>query len=226
MAARLVKGRHGVAPGQAGVGAAGGAGALGAGAGVAGAGVAGAGVAGALSAVAATGANVADGSKRGLLPQIPPSARLLLLGSFPGEESLKHSQYYAHARNQFWRLLGDVLDEPLPALPYSQRLTRIAHHHVGVWDIIVGCERKGSLDGDIRNAEFSQFEWLARHAPKLRVVALNGQKAGSARRRIEALGYEVLLLPSSSPAYTLSYAKKLEAWQALRDHVGSMGRRR
>ena len=170
--------------------------------------------------VDATAPKVAiEAPKRGLPPRIPRAARLLMLGSFPGEESLKQSQYYAHPRNQFWRLMGDIVDEPLPALPYSERLRRLARHRIGVWDVITGCEREGSLDGDIRNAVFSQFEWLAKHAPQLKAVGLNGQKAGSARKRIEALGYRVLLLPSSSPAYTLSYEKKLEAWLALREFV-------
>ena len=62
--------------------------------------------------------------------------------------------------------------------------------------------------------EYVEIEWEA-GIP----VGLNGQKAGSARKRIEALGYRVLLLPSSSPAYTLPYEKKLEAWLALREFV-------
>jgi TDG/mug DNA glycosylase family protein len=170
--------------------------------------------------VAATVVKIAGTApKQGLPPRIPKSARLLMLGSFPGEESLKQSQYYAHPRNQFWRLMGDILGEPLPSLPYSERLRRLARHRVGVWDVITGCEREGSLDGDIRNAVFAQFEWLVQHAQTLEAVALNGQKAGMARQRIEALGYRVLLLPSSSPAYTLPYERKLEAWSVLREFV-------
>ena len=157
--------------------------------------------------------------KQGLAPQIPKSARLLMLGSFPGEASLRQCQYYAHPRNQFWRLMGDILDEPLADLAYAERLRRLARRQVGVWDVITGCERDGSLDGNIRNAAFAQFEWLAKHAPRLQSVALNGQKAGTARKRVEALGYRVLVLPSSSPAHTLPYAKKLEAWQVLREVI-------
>ena len=162
--------------------------------------------------------------KQGLPPAIPAAARLLLLGSFPGDESLRQSQYYAHPRNQFWRLLGEVVAEPLFELPYEMRLQRLARHRIGVWDIIVGCDREGSLDGDIRNASFAQFEWLAKHAPKLKMVAMNGKKAGTAQRGIAALGYQTLVLPSSSPAYTLPYADKLHAWQALRQHVLSRHR--
>jgi double-stranded uracil-DNA glycosylase len=162
--------------------------------------------------------------KQGLPPAIGPAARVLVLGSFPGEESLRQSQYYAHPRNQFWRLLGEVIGEPLAALPYASRLRRLARHRVGVWDIITGCEREGSLDGDIRNASLAQFDWLAGRAPQLRLVALNGKKAGTAQRRIAALGYQTLVLPSSSPAYTLSFEKKLHVWLALRPHLGQPGR--
>ena len=111
-------------------------------------------------------------------------------------------------------MLSALLNEPLVAMSYPARIARVRAHRIAIWDTIVACEREGSLDGDIRNAALSQFEWLARHAPRLKVVALNGQKAGSARERIEALGYEVVVLPSSSPAYTLAYERKLEAWRA------------
>jgi len=157
--------------------------------------------------------------KRGLPPIVAADARVLVLGSFPGEESLRQAQYYAHPRNQFWRLLGEVLERPLAELPYDERLAVLARRRIGLWDIITGCERRGSLDGNIRKASLSQFEWLAQHAPALSVVAMNGQKAGTAAPRLAELGYTALVLPSSSPAYTLAYAEKLAGWQALAPHV-------
>jgi hypoxanthine-DNA glycosylase len=161
--------------------------------------------------------------KSGLAPAIAPSARVLLLGSFPGEESLRQRQYYAHPRNHFWRLLGDVLETDLAGLPYARRLALLRRHRIGLWDIITDCERDGSLDGSIRNATLSQFDWLAKHAPKLRVVAMNGKKAGTAQARLAALGYRTLVLPSSSPAYTLAYADKLRAWRALAAELQKSG---
>jgi hypoxanthine-DNA glycosylase len=153
--------------------------------------------------------------KHGLPPVINRNTRVLILGSFPGEASLAARQYYAHPRNHFWPLLGALLDEPLVELPYRERLARIASRGVGLWDTIVACERRGSLDGAIRNAERGDIARVRRTAPSLALVGFNGQTAARAEPLWRAAGYRTLVLPSSSPAYTRPFAEKLVAWRAL-----------
>src|SRR5664279_3753898 len=95
--------------------------------------------------------------KHGLAPVLGRDARALILGSFPGEASLAAQQYYAHPRNHFWPLLGTIVRESLEAMPYRRRLAALRRHRIGLWDVIVACERRGSLDGDIRNAEHGEI---------------------------------------------------------------------
>ena len=154
--------------------------------------------------------------RRGLPPVLAPDARVLILGSFPSEASLAVRQYYAHPRNHFWPILGAVLDEPLAALPYADRLARVRRHHVAIWDTIVACERAGSLDSAIRNAERGEIARVRRVARGLIAVCFNGHTAARAQPAWAAAGYATLVLPSTSPAYTRPIAEKLAAWRELR----------
>ena len=157
---------------------------------------------------------------RGLDPVLPRKARILVLGSFPGVASLAAGQYYAHPRNHFWPVMAALLDEPLPSLPYAERLDRIARRGVALWDTIVACERAGSLDAAIRNATRAEVARVRRAAPGVAVVAFNGGTAARAMPRWRDAGYETLALPSTSPAYTLPYAGKLAAWRSLEHWLG------
>jgi double-stranded uracil-DNA glycosylase len=154
--------------------------------------------------------------RRGLAPVIGEDARVLILGSFPSEASLAARQYYAHPRNHFWPILGAVLNEPLAEVPYADRLSRLRAHRVAIWDTIVACERAGSLDAAIRNAERGEIARVRRIARDLRAVCFNGNTAGRARAAWAAAGYDTLVMPSTSPAYTRPFAEKLAAWRELR----------
>ena len=161
--------------------------------------------------------------KHGLSPVLARDARVLILGSFPGEASLAARQYYAHPRNHFWPLVGAVLDEPLATLPYRERLAALRRHQVALWDTIVSCERKGSLDGSIRNAERGDIARVHRGAPGIALVCFNGKTSGRAEPVWREAGYATLVLPSSSPAYTRPFAEKLGAWRAIGDFLGRHG---
>lgn len=150
---------------------------------------------------------------RGLPPLIDERARVLILGSFPSEASLAAQQYYAHPQNQFWRILGAILERPLMEMDYAARQAAVKEAGIAIWDVYGGCRREGSLDADIRNAQPNDLAWLKQIAPQLRRACFNGKTAGKFAPRLAALGFETLVLPSTSPAYTLDFSAKLEAWR-------------
>jgi hypoxanthine-DNA glycosylase len=152
----------------------------------------------------------------GLAPVIAPDTRILILGSFPGAASLAAQQYYAHPRNQFWKLVGALVDEDLYALPYADRLPRLRAHRFGLWDVLAACEREGSLDAAIRNPAANDFDRLRHLCPALETVGFNGQTSGKFAPQFAAQGYRTVVLPSSSPAHmALTFEQKLAVWRQL-----------
>ena len=146
-----------------------------------------------------------------------PDAELLILGSFPGAASLAAGQYYAHPRNQFWRLLSAVLNDDLASLSYDARLERLGAHRIGLWDVIAACEREGSLDASIRHAQTADFSVLQQGFPALRRIAFNGKTSGRFAPLFAEAGFDTIVLPSSSPANAqLSFDQKLVQWRSLR----------
>ena len=91
-----------------------------------------------------------SGHKQCMPPVGATDARLLVLGSLPGDASLAAQAYYAHPTNQFWRLLGGAIGEELADLAYPDRLDRLALRGIALWDVVADASRTGSLDGAIR----------------------------------------------------------------------------
>lgn len=155
--------------------------------------------------------------KSSFAPVVGANTTVLILGSLPGEKSLAAGRYYAHPRNQFWRLVGGVIARDLEALEYEARLEALLEAGIGLWDTVASATRVGSLDAAIREAEPNPLHELAVSLPGLRAVAFNG--ATSARTGLALLAgrpFALLPLPSSSPAYAaMPFAEKLGLWRAI-----------
>lgn len=160
--------------------------------------------------------------KRSFAPVVGPAPRALILGSLPGDASLRLGQYYGHPRNGFWELVGGALGEDLRVLPYARRLARLKARGIALWDVIAQARREGSLDSAIRDESHNDVPALIRRTG-VRAVLFNGRKASEAfRRRFGPPPPEVLLvvLPSSSPAHaSLSRREKLRAWRRVADFL-------
>ena len=149
---------------------------------------------------------------------IDDRARILILGSFPGAQSLAVRQYYANPRNAFWSILGEVFHFDCAAT-YSERLTALQSCGVALWDVLHSCRRAGSLDSaiDPKSMQVNDFGVLFARYPGLQRVYFNGAKAADLyRRRVRTdAAASYLRLPSTSPAHATKQGVKLAAWRVL-----------
>lgn len=154
-------------------------------------------------------------------------ARVLILGSMPGQASLQQSQYYAHPRNSFWYIMGELFAAGAE-LDYERRLQVLMEQRIALWDVVHRCQRRGSLDADIEahSVEANDFQMLFARCPDIHHVFFNGQTAANLFKRqvLAGLPSDLSLhyhtLPSTSPAHAgLDREQKLRQWRCVRDYL-------
>ena len=151
----------------------------------------------------------------GFPPVAGEDSRLIILGSAPGVPSLRAGFYYANPRNAFWRILADTLGAPLPET-VGEKQALLLQNRLALWDVLRACARRGSLDSAIRDPQVNDFAAFFAAHPGITRVLFNGAAAEKLFFRFcgETLqGRAAARLPSTSPAYTLPYAQKLEIWR-------------
>lgn len=124
-------------------------------------------------------------------------------------------------------LMSAVLGVELVALDYDARLATLLVHGVGLWDVVAEAHRPGSLDSAIRNRDDNDLAGLLARYPAIEALAFNGGTAAKLGLKVlgeQAARYRIFALPSSSPAHTLAYDAKLEAWLTLRLSAGVVER--
>ncbi len=159
----------------------------------------------------------------GFAPIADAAARVLIVGSLPGQVSLARREYYAQHRNAFWPIMGALYGAG-PELPYLRRVQRLTAARVAVWDVCAAAKRPRSLDSAIEPSSIVANDFPAFFAahPRIEMLCFNGAAAESLFRRLvePVLGvvstrFELRRLPSTSAAHaSLSFERKLEAWTA------------
>jgi TDG/mug DNA glycosylase family protein len=158
----------------------------------------------------------------GLRPIAGPRADVLILGSFPGEMSLRKQEYYAHPRNLFWDIMGCIAGAGRDK-DYPSRIEQLKNSGICLWDVLKSCNRDGSLDTRIRNGQVNHFNsFLSRH--QVRVIFFNGKKSAEAFNRNVVPGLTLSIeshaLPSTSPAHTgMTKEEKLRRWCLVKEYL-------
>jgi hypoxanthine-DNA glycosylase len=152
------------------------------------------------------------------------NARVLILGTLPGTESLRRGEYYAKTQNSFWRIMDALVGAGLEK-PYAERLRQLKTHGIALWDVCASAERVGSLDARINFPTIiaNDFRTFFANHPHISLICFNGQPAE--RLFLRTVLSTLLLpcadircetLPSTSPAHArMRFEEKLAIWKAV-----------
>jgi double-stranded uracil-DNA glycosylase len=151
-----------------------------------------------------------------------PDARVLILGTLPSVKSLERGEYYAHARNSFWWIMGKLVGAS-PDWSYPDRLRQLQQSGIALWDVCHAAERPGSSDANIRlpTVEPNDFRAFFDGHPRIELICFNGQPAEKLFRGkvapllagLRPIPHKVLV--STSPACArFTWEEKLACWRA------------
>ena len=150
-------------------------------------------------------------------PIIDETSQILIIGTMPSVKSLAATEYYAHPRNAFWKIIATLFNNGSAFSDFAEKKACILANHLALWDNLQFCEREGSLDSDIKNMIPNDFETLLKKYSHICRLIFNGQKSFQIFKKFhpELLKkYQHFVLPSTSPANAaLSFDKKLALWQ-------------
>ena len=156
-----------------------------------------------------------------MIQSFPPIVNFLtqtlILGTMPGVTSLEKKEYYAHPRNHFWKIIFTLLDSlPIPE-NFDDKIKVLHKNNIGLWDVLQNCERKGSLDIHIKNQQENDFTTFLTQFSSINKIVFNGKESHKFfyKKFGQIKGITYFIMPSTSPANTLPFDKKLEIWSAF-----------
>ncbi len=149
-------------------------------------------------------------------PYVNSDTEILILGTMPGIASLEKQEYYAHPRNHFWKIIYTLFNNmPINAI-FDEKINFLELNRIGLWDVLKNCERKGSLDIHIKNQTENDFDTLFQKHPSINKIIFNGKESHKyfLKKFGQKEGITYYVMPSTSPANTMSFENKLKIWSS------------
>ena len=137
-------------------------------------------------------------------PVIDGDCRVLILGSCPSVISREIKFYYGNPTNRFWKILSALLGADFATMTNEEKTAALLARHIALFDVFSACEIKGSMDGNIKNAEFNDIPSLIR-GTNIKTIYITSKKAFIAFNKrfgdyFENAGVKIINLPSTSSA--------------------------
>lgn len=155
--------------------------------------------------------------KEGLAPLVGEVPRVLVLGTLPGDESIKRQAYYSNPRNQFWKILDGIASRKK-----GQSNEEFAKEiGIALWDCCHSAVRKGSSDdGFEKGTEVpNDVEQFLKGHPSIKIIILNGKSTKTKyydKFFNDIKSHQALALISTSSVASVRLEDKIEEWSIIK----------
>lgn len=155
--------------------------------------------------------------KEGLAPLVGEVPRVLVLGTLPGDESIKRQAYYSNPRNQFWKILDGIASRKK-----GQSNEEFAKEiGIALWDCCHSAVRKGSSDnGFEKGTEVpNDVEQFLKEHPSIKIIILNGKSTKTKyydKFFNDIKSHQALALISTSSVASVRLEDKIEEWSIIK----------
>lgn len=155
--------------------------------------------------------------KKCLPKLVEDDSLVIILGTLPGDESIRAREYYANKKNKFWQIVYGTFYETYNAdILYSAKKDFLKQHHIALWDIISEADRIGSADKNIKNPVLNDLDKLFAEHPLLRNVIINGK--GLQKERKKQYRSIAKILPVIFKKYNVRYVYlPSTAWRFMKE---------
>lgn len=158
--------------------------------------------------------------KHGLPPLVGESPKVLILGSMPGDESLKQGRYYSNSRNKFWEIINAVFPRKTNDEKEMTNEDYLISKGIALWDCLEYCDRDGSLD---MNIDFKSVvpndlgAFLKKYATITHIV-INGKGVYDDyyKPNFGNIDRKIIVLNSTSGANAIPLKDKIEEWSIVK----------
>ena len=159
-------------------------------------------------------------------PIVGKRPKVLILGTAPSVKSLEERQYYANYNNSFWKIMSRLLSFDSEE-NYEHKKICLEKYGVAIWDVYTSCQRKGSLDKNIKSHTINDFNGFLPKYPTLKLIVFNGKNAEkiykkeifSTLKEKQWQDVETISLPSTSSAYAKDWIQKLDEWSYIKEFL-------
>jgi hypoxanthine-DNA glycosylase len=153
-------------------------------------------------------------------PIVDHETEVLIIGTMPGEESLRLGIYYGNEKNHFWEFMYHILNNdgsPVRLIdrnmPKSNHYQFLLKYKIGLWDAIKSCQREGSNDSKIKNEKYNDLSTILTAKTKLIICSPKSFYYLKKSGQVHSLTVPIKVLGSTSSMNSNNTFKVLNEWK-------------